>query len=187
MAKLKAEINTKSSERVKLLCKRNQITQNELAEKIGVTPKTISAIVTGKTAMSAFIAHQIKQEYPIFRVEWLLGEDDAMTEDDYVFKKRMDAFFEDDMPLEYVASFLTNLGYTFAPCSGSDNLSKPFGLEYVLSDIAPPLEAKYLLLDHKGNTICKCSGVQQRAILNAIWKSTIQQIEAASILLSDDK
>lgn len=77
MAKQKQNINRKSQERIKILCNELRITQKQLSEMSGVSENTLSKIATGKGPLTRQVAELIVEVCPIYRVEWLLGFDDA--------------------------------------------------------------------------------------------------------------
>ena len=82
MSKMKAEINPIRAERVKVLIQRENITQQEFATKIFQTQQNVSRIINLKTALTETTARDIVRAFPEYRLSWLLGIDDYMTESD---------------------------------------------------------------------------------------------------------
>lgn len=77
MSKRKQSINRKSQERLKILCNELHITQKQLSEMSCVSENTLSKIATGKGPLTRQVAELIVEACPVYRVEWLLGFDDA--------------------------------------------------------------------------------------------------------------
>jgi len=108
-------INPKSGERVKLLCERQGITQKELAEKINYSERSISNIVTGTKGLSPLLAQAIITEYPEYRLQWLLGEDDIMTHDEWFSSTKNSLAKEKQMMADMLSAIIllaTPLGPT---------------------------------------------------------------------------
>lgn len=79
MAKIKQEINPKSAERLKELCKRFNTTQTAISEKAYISQNTLSKIAQGKAPMTYTVASAIASNFPSVSVEWLMGNDDYMN------------------------------------------------------------------------------------------------------------
>ncbi len=106
MSRSKTEINPIRAERLNTLIKRLNITQQELADRSFHSQQNISRIINLKCALTEETARAIIkaadrivderqaaqagitiEEYgnhSTFRIEWLLGYDDAMTLDDWI-------------------------------------------------------------------------------------------------------
>lgn len=84
MSRTKTEINPKRAENVKKLIEAEKITQTELADRIHMTQQNISRIVQMKQPLTEETARHIIEQYPKYRIEWLLGYDDYMTTADYL-------------------------------------------------------------------------------------------------------
>lgn len=82
MGRRKTEINPVRGERLKELLAENNITQKDLAEKIGYSKEHISFVVVGKRNMPEEMAKIISRHFPYVRFEWLMGYDNFKTEDD---------------------------------------------------------------------------------------------------------
>ena len=80
MSRKKTEINPIRAERVKTLIDREGISQKDLADRIFQTQQNVSRILNLKTALTEETAHDIISAFPEYRIEWLLGFDDAMTD-----------------------------------------------------------------------------------------------------------
>ena len=83
MSKKKTEINPIRAERVKILAKSEGITQLKLAEITGFTQQYINRIINMKNALTEETAQIIISHFPGYRLPWLLGYDDFMTEADF--------------------------------------------------------------------------------------------------------
>lgn len=75
MSKLKTKIDEKRIARLKMIMSKEKITQNELAEKIGITQQNLSRIMCKKQGLTEPLAIRIIDEYPDYSVAWLLGYD----------------------------------------------------------------------------------------------------------------
>lgn len=82
MSKKPTEINPVRAERVKILMKRENINQTQLAELIPQTQQNISRILTNKQPLTEENAKRIVELFPGYRLQWLLGYDDVMTQTD---------------------------------------------------------------------------------------------------------
>ena len=56
--------------------KANGITQVDFASVIGISQAFVSALRTGKSALSVSLAKDIEREFPEYRAAWLLGLDE---------------------------------------------------------------------------------------------------------------
>ena len=73
MARKPVIINPIQAVRVKQLCREQGITQNALAEKIHITPQTLSKIMNGKARLTESVADCIVKSFPEYAKGWLLG------------------------------------------------------------------------------------------------------------------
>lgn len=80
MSRKKTEINPIRAERVKKLIEREKISQVDFASRIFQTQQNISRILNLKTALTEETARDIVTAFPEYRIEWLLGYDDSMTD-----------------------------------------------------------------------------------------------------------
>ena len=80
MSRKKTEINPIRAERVKKLIEREKISQVDFASKIFQTQQNVSRILNLKTALTEETARDIVTAFPEYRIEWLLGYDDSMTD-----------------------------------------------------------------------------------------------------------
>lgn len=64
MARLPVKINHERGKRLKELCEKKGITQNELAKEIHISQQTISKIVNGKANLTEYTAQLITAAYP---------------------------------------------------------------------------------------------------------------------------
>lgn len=82
MSRPKTPINPKRAERVKTMIDRENISQSEFADRVHLTQQAISRIINMKTALIEATARDMIEAFPGYRLEWLLGLDDYMTESD---------------------------------------------------------------------------------------------------------
>ena len=80
MSRKKTEINPIRAERVKQLIEREGISQIDFANRIFQTQQNVSRIINLKTALTEDTARDIVTAFPEYRIEWLLGYDDSMTD-----------------------------------------------------------------------------------------------------------
>lgn len=83
MSRKKTEINPIRAERVKKLIELEKISQMEFAKEIHQTQQNVSRIINLKTALTEENAMEIVKHFPEYRIEWLLGYDDYMTDYDW--------------------------------------------------------------------------------------------------------
>ena len=79
MSRKKTEINPIRAERVKKIIETEGISQVDFAKRIFQTQQNVSRILNLKTALTEETAQTIVSAFPKYRIEWLLGYDDAMT------------------------------------------------------------------------------------------------------------
>ena len=73
----------KRVERIKIILERENIKQIDLADALDILPQNFSRfMVSGK--VSEKTCRKIVALYPDYRIEWLLGYDDSMTDHDYI-------------------------------------------------------------------------------------------------------
>ena len=80
MSRKKTEINPIRAERVKQLIEREGISQIDFANRIFQTQQNVSRIINLKTALTEETTRDIVTAFPEYRIEWLLGYDDSMTD-----------------------------------------------------------------------------------------------------------
>lgn len=81
MPRKPVEVNQECGQRLKLLLKERNITQKDLAARLGYEPQHISNIVRGNRRLNGDIADRITREiFPGVRPEWLLCRDDFKTQ-----------------------------------------------------------------------------------------------------------
>ena len=81
MPRKPVEVNQECGPRLKLLLKERDITQKDLAARLGYEPQHISNIVRGNRRLTGDIADRITREiFPDVRPEWLLCRDEFKTQ-----------------------------------------------------------------------------------------------------------
>lgn len=88
MSRQKTEINPIRAERVKILIRREKISQQQLADRIFQTQQNISRIIQKRIPLTEATAQLIVKAFPEYRLEWILGYDDSMTFDDWIESSR---------------------------------------------------------------------------------------------------
>ena len=83
MGRKHIQVNLKSGERLKLLRTEQGITQERLAEIIDFSVPHLSNVETGRKPISMDMVNAIRKAFPDYRDQWLLGEDDIKTFDDW--------------------------------------------------------------------------------------------------------
>lgn len=84
MSRPKTEINPIRAERVKTLIERENITQQQFADRIFQSQQNVSRILNQKSALTEETARAIVTAFPNYRIEWLLGYDDAPTHESWI-------------------------------------------------------------------------------------------------------
>ena len=81
MPRKPVEVNQECGQRLKLLLKERNITQKDLAVRLGDEPQHISNIVRGNRRLTGDIADRITSEiFPDVRPDWLLCRDNFKTQ-----------------------------------------------------------------------------------------------------------
>jgi len=83
MGRKKLEINPLSGDRLRYLLKKNNKTSAECAGRLDYEPQHFSYVINGKRRLTAEFAREIIGLFPGTRFEWLMGEDDVETEDEF--------------------------------------------------------------------------------------------------------
>ena len=79
MSRQKTEINPIRADRVKILLKREKVSQTQLAERIYQTQQNLSRIMQHRQPLTEATAQLIVKAFPEYRLAWLMGYDDVMT------------------------------------------------------------------------------------------------------------
>ena len=82
MSRKKTEINPIRIDRVKLIMRRENISQKDLAERTFQTQQNISRIMQKKQALTEENAKLINKAFPQYRLAWILGIDDDVIKCD---------------------------------------------------------------------------------------------------------
>lgn len=113
MAKIKQEINPKCADRLKELCKRFNTTQTAISEATFISQNTLSKIAQGKAPMTYNVACAIASKFPSVHVEWLMGNDDYMTDEEEGICIASSVVVESMSRTKAVRSLLHLSGYDF--------------------------------------------------------------------------
>jgi len=79
MSRPKTAINPECGKRLSILIEEQRINQTELANKIPLSQQTISKIINGKANTTAPVAERLKELYPQYTLDWLMGKDSPKT------------------------------------------------------------------------------------------------------------
>jgi len=80
MSRPLTQVNPLRAERVKTIIQREKLTQQEFAAKTFQSQQNVSRILNLKCALTEETARAIVKAFPAYRLSWLLGFDDDMTE-----------------------------------------------------------------------------------------------------------
>lgn len=128
MSRKKTEINPIRAERVKKLIEREKISQVDFASRIFQTQQNVSRILNLKTALTEETARLIIEAFPEYRIEWLLGYDDSMTNAEKFLNTIQKANEEGLLLHKGFFSFAQLSGFKInvAPIAGSETLENAF-------------------------------------------------------------
>lgn len=122
MPRKKKEINPKQSERLQIILKEQNINQKELAKRIFLSEKTVSAMVTGKASITPDTATTLVDLFPEagYRYQWIMGIDDHKTNRDMFISVIRDSQIEADLLYSGLIAFLRLSGYDISPAYEND-------------------------------------------------------------------
>ena len=126
MSRKKIEINPIRAERLKMLCKREKLRQIDLVEIVHMRQQNISKMMVLKTAVTDETIRLIHERFPQYRVQWLKGDDDYMTNAD-LFLSMVNSINENGKLLNNgFLSFAMLNGYQidYAPVYGNNSIEK---------------------------------------------------------------
>lgn len=156
-----AEVNPLRGERMKEIIRREGITQAQLAEVLGVGEVHLSNIANGKRSLTDKRAEKIIALYPRYRLSWLLGYDDYMTEEDALrgpLKRIAQRMVGWKVAVEYT---LQSMGYTVR-LNGADYLD-------TVDDILGNIEnVSYTIVDENNEVCTECGAEAYNALLQEI-------------------
>ena len=123
MGRKRTEIKPLQGERLKQLLQEQKITAIELSRMLAdnysaLSQQTISSIINGKAALTTERARDIISLFPLYRVEWLLGECDGAFKFDNSDKKYSCQML--DAGLDCLSR---SLGYTIEPATPRPDFS----------------------------------------------------------------
>ena len=128
MSRKKTEINPIRAERVKKIIETEGISQIDFAKRIFQTQQNVSRILNLKSALTEETAQTIVSAFPKYRIEWLLGYDDAMTTGEQFSNAIQTANEEADLLHRGFFSFAKLSGFNIdvAPIGGNGSLEETF-------------------------------------------------------------
>lgn len=114
MPRPKVKINPLWGERLKTLCKEQEITQAQLAKEIFLSQQTISKIVKGHSSLTEETARRINEKYPQYPFEWLMGYSDYRTALELLVQTASQTQKEAELLMVGLRAFAKLSGYTIA-------------------------------------------------------------------------
>ena len=81
------EIDYSRSMNINAILKREGLKQRELADKIGMSPENLNRIIKLRRPLTEATAETIHAYFPKYRVDWIMGRDRYMTEEDRITSK----------------------------------------------------------------------------------------------------
>ena len=105
-------INTKSENRVAIVCREQGLTQKKLGEIIFLTEQSVNRIVKGHVKLTKENATRIVQAFPLYRIEWLLGLSDYKTNDELFNSIHKKAKIEHERRIDAIRALAELRGYT---------------------------------------------------------------------------
>ena len=128
MSRKKTEINPIRAERVKKIIETEGISQIDFAKRIFQTQQNVSRIINLKTALTEETAQTIVSAFPKYRIEWLLGYDDAMTTAEQFSNAIQTMNEEGELLHRGFMSFakLSGFNVDVAPIAGNETLEETF-------------------------------------------------------------
>ena len=129
MTRKKETIDPICGERLRLLLAQNGVKQKTLAEKLSYTPQHVSLIIRGKRGLTLDAARKIINLFPSTRIEWLLGQDEYISNDaisEAAIKRGEEVLARleksENILYSYVSDILQGIGYS-VPAHLSDSAS----------------------------------------------------------------
>lgn len=146
MSKRATEINPIRAERVKTIIDREKINQQKLAELIFQTQQNVSRIIQKRQPLTEETARAIIRAFPAYRLQWLLGFDDVMLQDDYkrAYIDRLDAVNNAVMTLIDASVREISAREGINPPPVIDNIPEYLVLESQIRDFADGLIWNYI-------------------------------------------
>lgn len=149
MGRPSKKINPKCGQRLKIILKEQNTTQQQLSEMIHLTQVTISNIICGKASLTDENADAIHVIFPQYRLQWLLGYDDYKTEEE--IKRSLLPFIEREQIkasnfIEGIAMIASMCKYNLAFTNEGMSI-KPFDSDEKAFDLVAAAEFKEDVLD----------------------------------------
>ena len=101
------EIDLRRVDNVKTILKRENLTQKKFAEKIKMSPENLNRIIRLRHPLTEATAETIHVYFPTYRIEWILGYDDFMTEEELT--RATDAGIRNEAPITVLDTALQNV------------------------------------------------------------------------------
>lgn len=140
------EIDFRRVENIKTLIAREKLSQRKLAEKINMSPENLNRILRLRHPLTEATAELIAVSCPGYRIEWLMGYDSYMTEEDLIRAK--DSGIRVNAPLTVLDTALRSVCRREGiEAPTLDSIPELILLERQLQDYAEMLMQNYLHRD----------------------------------------
>ena len=155
------EIDKTRGARLRTIALHEGITQTKLSEMIDCSPVHLSKIINGSRNLTEEMAQKVVSLFPEYRLPWLLGYDDYMTEEDALrgpLKRIAQRMVGWKVAVEYT---LQSMGYTVR-LNGADYLD-------TVDDILGGMEnVSYAIVDENNEVCAECGAEADNALLQEI-------------------
>lgn len=155
------EIDKTRGARLRTIALREEITQTKLSEMLDCNPVHLSKIINGSRNLTEEMAQKVISLFPEYRLPWLLGYDDYMTEEDALRTPLKQAVQRDAIWKIAVECTLQNMGYT-VQLNGADGLNTA---DEALENLG---NVSYAAVDRNGEVCAECSAETYYALLREI-------------------
>lgn len=155
------EIDKTRGARLRTIALHEGITQTKLSEMIDCSPVHLSKIINGSRNLTEEMAQKVVSLFPEYRLPWLLGYDDYMTEEDALRGPLKQAVQRDAIWKVSVECTLQNMGYT-VQLNGADGLNTA---DEALENLG---NVSYAAVDRNGEVCAECSAEAYYALLREI-------------------
>jgi len=142
------EIDFERAENIKTILKLEKLTQVKFAERINMSPENLNRIIKLRHPLREATAELICSYFPKYRLNWLLGYDPYMTEDEKT--RAHDSGIRINAPITVLDTALLNVCHTEGIETPTlDNIPELSLLVSQLNDYAEMLMRNYI---HRSNS-----------------------------------